>query len=186
MSGKTLQEVSSTTIVDGSGEVEATLTAMDRHRGTLTSFPYFMKLPLEIRTIIYEYVLCPGIVYVYAKDICRGDLDYAATHSTSTYRDLDRECKKMPGPAHDQKNNRRMRYMEWEHVRNDRIHLNQALLRGISKAVQVEATAVFYGPKNHFVLPCGSYDFPETSGHKYRYSFVVPNIPPFHSMSVST
>lgn len=58
----------------------------------------------------------------------------------------------------------------------------QNLLCGISRTVQAEASAVFYGPKNHFVLPCRMYDYPKTSGHVFHGSD-IPKIPPFYSVS---
>lgn len=89
----------------------------------------------------------------------------------------------MPGKAQDYNGNRRLRYAEWETIKNATDPVNQTLLRGVSKAVQAEASAVFYGPKNHFVLPCGSYEYPKFSGHLYANSPEIPDIPPCHSIS---
>ena len=150
---------------------------------TLTEFHYFTELPPEIRKMILEYALCPGIVYVHAEDICSGDYNHTGRHVLSAYRDLDRTTHAMPGAAHDRDDNRRLRYTAWERVKSDTSPINQALLRGISKAMQSEASAVFYGPKNHFVLPCGPYDFPRTSGHSHIYEDDLPEIPPFYSVS---
>lgn len=151
--------------------------------GTLTSFHGFMRLPLEIRTIIYEHALCPGIVYLHAEDLCCGDYIKLPRHCFSTYRDTDCDNDNMPGQAHDYNGNRRLRYAVWERIKNATNPVNQSLLRGVSKAVQAEASAVFYGPKNHFVLPCGSYDYPKCSGHLYTYGPEIPEIPPFQSVS---
>jgi len=149
----------------------------------LTNFHGFMHLPLEVRTIIYEHALCPGIVYLHAEDLCCGDYMNLPRRCFSTYRDMDRDDEIMPGQAHDYKGNRRLRYAEWERIKNSTDPVNQSLLRGVSKAVQAEASAVFYGPRNHFVLPCGSYDYPKSSGHLYTYGPDIPDIPPFHSIS---
>ena len=153
------------------------------HEDTLTSFHYITSLPQEIRTMIYEYALCPGIVYVHAKDMCGGDYTNPCEHRFSTYRDTDRDGDLMPGPAHDHKDNRRLRYADWELIKKETSPINQSLMRGVSKAVQEEASAAFYGPKNHFVLPCGPYDSPKTSGHLYMYCEELPDIPPFRSVS---
>lgn len=152
-------------------------------QGALTSFHGFMQLPLEVRTIIYEHALCPGIVYLHAEDLCCGDYTHLARHCFSTYRDMDRDDEIMPGQAHDYNGNRRLRYVEWERIKNTTDPVNQTLLRAVSKTVQAEASAVFYGPKNHFVLPCGSYDYPKSSGHPCAYSPEIPDIPPCHSIS---
>lgn len=57
------------------------------------------------------------------------------------------------------------------------------LLQGVSKSVQEEATQIFYGPKNHFVLPTGLYAYPETCGHYYANFGAFYQVPPFKSMS---
>jgi len=151
--------------------------------GALASFYGFMHLPLEVRTIIYEHALSPGIVYLHAEDLCCGDYMNLPRRSFSTYRDMDRDDEIMPGQAHDYNGHRRLRYDEWERIKNSTNPVNQSLLRGVSKAVQAEASAVFYGPRNHFVLPCGSYDYPKSSGHLDTYDPEIPDIPPFHSIS---
>ena len=143
-----------------------------------------MKLPLEIRRIVYEDALCPGIVYVQPENICSGDYLHMRDNALSAYLDKDKDREAMPGSAHDEQKTRRLRYIEWECVKDGNQNINYALLRAVSKVVQTEATTVFYGPRNHFVLPCGTYDFPRTSGHAYSGVDEVPDLPPFRSMLV--
>lgn len=146
-------------------------------------FHYFFKLPAEIRTMIYEFALCPGIIYVWADEGCSGDHILARKKGYTAYRDDGRDGSPMPGPAHDYQGNRRLRYADYDRIKETTSPIFQNLLRGVSRTVQAEASAVLYGPKNLFVLPCGPYDYPRTSAHNYCYDAEVPDIPPFSRVS---
>ena len=136
---------------------------------------HFEKLPLELRNRIYEFSLCRGKVFVKSHYFCDGK---------PAYSDEDLKGKIMPWPAHDFRGKRRPRYMQWEEIKYETSPKYTGLLLGVSKSVQKEAEQVFYGPKNHFVLPIGLYPFPDMSGENYvddeDDSF---ELPPFKSIS---
>ena len=151
----------------------------------LESFHFFEKLPLELRNRVYEFSLCRGKVFVKPDTFCEGGY-LSELHSpsrSSAYGDRDLRGNAMPGPAHDFRGKRRPRYTQWEEIRYERSPKSMGLLQGVSKFVQEEAKQIFYGPKNHFVLPTGLYPYPETSGHYYLYDDGSPQLPPFKSMS---
>ena len=147
------------------------------------SFHFFEKLPLELRNRIYEYCLCRGKVYVKSDRFCDSEFAIDPPHRNSAYSDYDSKGKIMPGPAHDFRGKRRPRYTQWEEIKYERSPKYMGLLQGVSKSVQEEATQIFYGPKNHFILPTGLYPYPETSGHSHVYNDASPKLPPFKSIS---
>ena len=146
-------------------------------------FHFFEKLPLELRNRIYEYCLCRGKVYVKSDRWCDSEFQINPRHCNSAYSDYDLKGKLMPGPAHDFRGKRRPRYTQWEEIKYERSPKYMGLLQGVSKSVQEEASQIFYGPKNHVVLPTGLYPYPETSGHFYVYDDTSPKLPPFKSIS---
>ena len=152
------------------------------------SFHFFEKLPIELRNRVYELSLCRGKVFVKPDTLYNGDFlfDLQSPNRSFAYGDRDLRGNTMPGPAHDFQGKRRPRYTQWEEIKYDRSPKSMGLLQGVSKSVQEEATQIFYGPKNHFVLPTGIYTYPETSAHSCVYDYdddESPQLPPFKSMS---
>ena len=74
------------------------------------------------------------------------------------------------------------RYRDYEEYRYGE-SIASGLLKGVSKAVQSEVEAVFYGFGNHFVLPVGYFQYPPLFG---KNACDIPErIPPFKSLSLS-
>ena len=91
--------------------------------------------------------------------------------------------EEMSRSTHDFRGSRRSRYTHWREIKYDRSPKSMGLLQGVSKTIQEEAGQIFYGPKNHSVLPTGLYSYSETSGHRYVYNDTSPDLPPFKSVS---
>ena len=148
-------------------------------KGLPESFHSFEKLPLELRNRVYELSLCRGKVFVKADRFC--DMDSENQLQTR----FSRGGEGVLGPAYDSRGKMRPRHTQLEEDEYDISPKCMGLLQGVSKSVQVEAEQIFYGPKNHFVLPAGIYSHPKTSGQRNRneYSTRLPQIPPFKSIT---
>ena len=96
-----------------------------------------MDLSLEIRNMIYEYSLVRGTIFIppVVEDIFAGS-DYLIYGN-----DDERSSRYHEGHVY-------LYYKEREKYGYSESLITIGLLQGVSKAVQTEATAVFYGVKN--------------------------------------
>ncbi|KAL8792529.1 MAG: hypothetical protein Q9195_004899 [Heterodermia aff. obscurata] len=147
------------------------------------SFHFFERLPLELRNRVYEFSLCRGKVFVKSTGFGDGESEIQPQGHILARPKYDLRGEWMPESTQNFQGKRRPRYIQWEEIRYDRSPKYMGLLQGVSKTVQEEAGQVFYGPKNHFVLPTGLYSYPETSGHRNTYNNQMPELPPFKSVS---
>ena len=151
------------------------------------SFHFFERLPPELRNRVYELSLCRGRVFVKPVSFCGGESENQLPRRRAIHLDDDLIVEGMLGSAHDSRGRRRPRYVQLEGTEYDRSPKYMGLLQGVSKTIQEEAGQIFYGPKNHFVLPAGHYSYPKTSGHgtpnRDDNSVSSRSLPPFKSIS---
>ncbi|KAG7005479.1 hypothetical protein G7Y79_00019g046590 [Physcia stellaris] len=138
----------------------------------------FMGLPLEVRNMIYRHALVRGKIFV--PSVISKNLNDVGPDLK-----LDRDSRGayIPFKSKDcQSSGRYPRYRDYEEYRYGE-PIASGLLNGVSKAVQSEAEAVFYGFGNHFVLPVGFVQHPPLFGNNFRH--IPAKIPPFKSISLS-
>ncbi|KAL8779732.1 MAG: hypothetical protein Q9213_006800 [Squamulea squamosa] len=133
------------------------------------TFYRFMDLPIEIRAMIYDLALVRGKICVPTLPKKFRDeldvVDFCAGCNNAPYRltTFDKYVYH--------------RYLDFLEYTEDAPPIFLSLLQGVSKAVQAEAEAVFYGSKNLFVMPAGVFVYPAVHGR------VVARRPPFQSLS---
>lgn len=138
----------------------------------------FMGLPLEVRNMIYKHALVRGKIFV--PSVISKNLN-----DVGPDLNLDRDFRGayMPFKSKDCRSfGRYPRYRDYEEYRYGE-PIASGLLKGVSKAVQSEAEAVFYGFGNHFVLPVAEIQYPPLFRDNIRDS--PKTIPPFKSLSLS-
>ncbi|KAL8770776.1 MAG: hypothetical protein Q9209_003643 [Squamulea sp. 1 TL-2023] len=137
-----------------------------------------MDLPVEVRVIIYDLALVRSKIFVPTvspKKLHDGKDDPNLFHISWGVNHPPYRLLAANGDIYD-------RYLEFEDYTQERPPVYLGLLQGVSKAVQVEAEAVFYSPKNQFVMPAGLFWYPAVHGMEWLETN-NPRIPPFQNIS---
>lgn len=108
-------------------------------------FDGFLHLPPEIRNRVYELLLVKKKIFIANKDT-----RHHGYHGVRVENFYDRYKKD------------RYRYIDWPAYIEEpkKRGITAGLLRGVSLKVHEEAHKIFWGPRNQFIFPAGSWNFP--------------------------